>query len=160
MFALLEETKLPRVREEDRDPDVTDDQIPGPHKEFARLIRRLTSGLSTRGIANKTGVNFSTIATMLQGGRANQESLIKFGRAYRTNPNVLLRLTRQDEIPEFDVVDWTRQAVSDPDIVTIAPGRPVRVIRREGEGDYRDVVLTQSAVDMILTQDTVNTSRN
>lgn len=156
MLCSLETVNLARViSDEDRDPNATDEAIPGPYKDFARLVRRLTYGMSTRAVYNKTGVNFSTVSTMLKGSRANQESLIKFARAFKMNPNVLLELLKKEPVPEFDKIDWSAQG---NEIVTIAPGRTVRVIDKQGESS--DVQLTPDAINMILSQQVAGRSRD
>jgi hypothetical protein len=109
MLLLLEKgaRNLARSRQEDRNPSASDEDIPGPHKELARVLRRLFGPApSHRGISNRTGVNFSTVGTLLQGGTAAREGLEKIGRAYRICPNRLLELAGYDAVPEFDLRAW------------------------------------------------------
>lgn len=99
--------KTAAVQPRPKDPG----EITGPYRGLAEVVRALA--LDTRGnlpssrvVARRIGVSFSTVLVMTKGERPAEISLIRFARAYSINPNRLLVLAGHEEMPEFDLRRW------------------------------------------------------
>ena len=94
---------MPKDQEDQKDRG----EITGPYKDGALFVRDLFGSASTRAIATKTGVSYTSVQAMLKGARADWENTFKAARAYGVNPNVLFRLFGHDIFPELDQIDWS-----------------------------------------------------
>lgn len=115
----------------------SDTTITAPYSEGARYLRELVGNASQRSIAIRTGISFTTIGTMLRGGRGDVGNTIKLARAYHVNPNRMLRLFGHEPIPEFDLIDW-----SSPE--------PQRLLREESAAYTTALPLPEPGVPMLL----------
>ena len=78
--------------------------IDGPFPEFGQEVRRLLgyypedrrSFLTSRMVSRKTGVNYSTISSMVRGVRASESTIRKIASVLGGDANKLLRLAGYD----------------------------------------------------------------
>jgi transcriptional regulator with XRE-family HTH domain len=119
-------------------------EIPGPYKDLAVEVRKMLGYysddlplLSARQAALKSGVNHSTIASLIRGGRASRISLKQLAETFGIDAARLLRLAGY--ALESSETVLTEPGAPELVALTVPDGLPERIYHRIERLTERDL---------------------